>query len=212
MWTDISRGISRWPANARGCRPLGSSGKRPLKPHLDGPAHPLDGCRAGRASPQAQWSGMGFVNSGTLSRNPAACSQMSTQEDWRHTADCECLCPLFWTHAGVCPAPGGLCPLAEQCSTAQRSGWPTSGAECVLSESARRRGASHVLPVSVFGWRWIYTGPHLFCVSCLPISRYLLGKLPAEMEILVNAGQNRAGCAQEISPRVASSSELMSRL
>ena len=87
MWTDISRGISRWPANAWGCRPLGSSGKRPLKPHLDGPTHPPDGCRAGRASPQAQWSGMGFVNSGALARNPAACSQMSTQEDWRHTAD-----------------------------------------------------------------------------------------------------------------------------
>lgn len=67
-----------------------------------------------------------------------------------------------------------------------------------------------VLCVQMCWWRWIHAGPRLVCVSCLPIARYLLGKLSAEMEMIV---QNRAGLGVlRGQPGVASSAELMSRL
>ena len=118
----------------------------------------------------------------------------------------ECLCPLLWTHAGVCPAPRGLYPLVEHCLTVQRNGLRV---EVVATSSLRSRvcavrkpdsAVRPVLCVHVCRWQWIHAGPRLMCVFGLPIARYLLGKLSAEVEMLVNAEQSRAGCAQKSAP------------
>lgn len=99
--------------------------------------------------------------------------------------------------------PRGLYPLVEHCLTVQRNGLLVEVAATSSLQSqacAVRKPDSAVRPVlcvQVCGWQWIHAGPHLVCVSGLPITRYLLQKLPAEVEMLVNAEQSRAGCAQK---------------